>query len=112
MLTLPELQQKAIEMEARIHPILKSIGVDTARQSDETKILGLHESATKLWVSVMGKKEQEEIDRRVASALIGVLLLAKHFNVENLEDAYLKRLEEVFEHNKKAADEILSKKIQ
>ena len=101
MLSLQEVQKKAEEMEEILKPILLTLGVDTEAESDETKILGLHESATKLWLAVMGKKEQGELERKIASALIGVMLLAKHFKVKNLEEAYLKRIDEIIDDNKK-----------
>ena len=96
MLTLQEVQK----MVEKMNEDLKKIGLDEDSKTDETQILGLHESATKLWIAVKVKKDQTEIDRRIASALIGVMFLAKHFKVGNLEEAFSKRVKEVIENNK------------
>lgn len=106
MVTLQEAQKKVREMNKILKPILKTLGVNLKTETDENQILGLHESATKLWIATMGKKGQDEIDRRVASALIGVMVLAEHFKVKNLEEAYLKRIQEVIDGNNKASVEM------
>lgn len=110
MLTLQEVQRKAEEMDEILKPILLTLSVDTEAESDETKILGLHESATKLWLAVMRKKGQDDLDSKIASALIGIMLLAKHFKVKNLEESYLKRIDEIINDNKKASAEAQNKK--
>ena len=89
-------------MAEKMNDDLTKLGLDEDSKTDETQILGLHESATKLWIAAKAKKDQAEIDRRVASALIGVMVLARHFKVANLEEAFLKRVKEVVENNKMA----------
>lgn len=95
MLTLQEAQN----MVEKMNEDLKELGLDEDSKTDEAQILGLHESATKLWLAVKAKEDQSEIDRRVASALIGVMVFAIHFNVRNLEESFLKRVKEVVENN-------------
>jgi hypothetical protein len=46
-----------------------------------------------------GKCGQEELNRRLTNALIGVMHLANKLNVQNLEEEYLKRIHEVKESN-------------
>ena len=64
----------------------------------EENILGMHESATKLWGVVSGDKNNaEEISRRVASALIGVFIVADKLGVQDMELCLKNTMEEIKE---------------
>jgi len=60
----------------------------------EGSVLGLHESATKLWVAVK-RQDKNEVEKRIASALIGVLLAANTLEVSDLENCFQKRMVEI-----------------
>lgn len=64
-------------------------------RSVQDLILGLQESATKLWASYINNKDNKEINKRVASALMAVMILAERLEIKDLEKIYLSRLAEL-----------------
>lgn len=68
--------------------------VPLAGDSVDICLLASHESITKLWESVVHKeKDSKEINRKLASALIGILLLAGKLQIKDLETEFIKRLQ-------------------
>lgn len=102
MLSFNQAIKKANKLEKDVEKILSKIGITGHASNIEGEILGLHEAATKLGTSVMLKKGQKEINKKVASCLIGVMLLADKLGVKNLEKDYLDRIEEIKKDNKES----------
>ncbi len=57
--------------------------------------LGIHEALTKLWVSAVKNKNDNETRRRLANVLFGTLLTADALGIRDVDGALDLRLEEM-----------------
>jgi len=89
MLSINRAKKITVELNRKFEKIAGKI------DSGNEVVLGMHESATKLWVAVECKKGKEEIEKRIGSALFGVLLAAEKFGVKDLEKIFLKRMDDL-----------------
>lgn len=69
--------------------------INTPSTTPEKEILALHESATKLWSSIRQKKDKEDVGKRIASLLIGTLVIADLLKIEDIDDILQKRMREI-----------------
>lgn len=60
-------------------------GSDKERSVQEL-VIRLQESVTKLWPRPLNEKDQEEINKRVAYTLVGVMRLAENLETVDLEN--------------------------
>ena len=62
----------------------------------EKEILGMHEATTKLWETIVNEKNNtDEVNKRVASALIAVFVIVDKLGVQDLELCLKNRMEEI-----------------
>ena len=79
-----------------IKNLTKEIGIESA--TIEKEILGMHESATKLWeTTINDKNNSNEINKRVTSSLIAVFVVADKLSVQDLELCLKNRIKEIKE---------------
>ena len=79
-----------------IKNLTKEIGIESA--TIEKEILGMHESATKLWETIINDKNNiDKINKRIAGSLIAVFAIADKLSVQDLELCLKNRIKEIKE---------------
>ena len=79
-----------------IKNLAQEIGINPATL--EKEILGMHEATTKLWETVVNDKNNiNEINKKVASALIAVFVVADKLDGHDLELDLKNRIKEIKE---------------
>jgi len=58
-------------------------------------LLSLHEAVTKLWIAIATKKEQPELEKRIANTIIGVCDAAHSLGIKNIEKIISQRINEL-----------------
>jgi hypothetical protein len=61
----------------------------------EGELLSLHESVDNLWAMYREKKDNEDVERKMANVFIGVFLIARKMQINNLDKIVEKRIDEI-----------------
>ena len=79
-----------------IKNLAREIEIESA--TIEKEILGIHESATKLWETIINDKNNiDKINKQVVSSLIAVFVVADKLGVQDLELCFKNRMKEIKE---------------
>lgn len=68
------------------------MGYPSAKNNDR-ELFGIQEALTKLWTASL-HKDKEEIGKRIANLLIGTMINAHRFGIDDIEHYFRKRMGE------------------
>ena len=71
------------------------VSYDSNKNGVVFAIESMHESATKLWIATVHKKDDEIIRTRAANTIISALYILYELGIENPEQCFQERLEEL-----------------